>query len=110
MEGIVLKMKKEKIEMEENQTKETFPKLKKEAENTDKKETLVYIGASLKNIVQSNTTFINGIPEALKEKIKEYPFLKKLLIPLEKMPEANQKLREKESALSMLYKKSKELK
>ncbi len=108
-----VKKEGEQKEKVEGQMQEVQPKLEKKSENRLKKKvekkTVIYIGASLKNVVQKNTTFTNGLPEVLEEKIKEHPFLKNLLVSPEKLPEVNQKLREKGSALSMLYKKSQEL-
>lgn len=52
------------------------------------KESVVYIGPDLKNIVSRNTIFKNGIPEEITREAGSLPVIMKLFVPLKKLPEA----------------------
>lgn len=71
--------------------------------------TVVYIGPPIYNIVSQNTVFNNGIPEKLKEKIKECPIINSLLIPLQSYHQVLAELRSKGSVMSKLYEQVKSL-
>lgn len=66
---------------------------------------MVYVGPDIPGAKQY-TVFNNGLPDALKEKIKEHPFFDSLVIPVEKLAKANAELAKQGSALSILYQKA----
>lgn len=70
-----------------------------------KTETVVYIGPDIPGAKQY-TTYNAGLPDALKEKIKEYPFFKALVVPVEKLARAGAELAQEGSALSILYQRA----
>lgn len=64
---------------------------------------VVYIGPELKNIISRNTIFKNGIPTEIEEKLSEMPpVIKKMFIPVKKLPEAVKSL-ETDGAYKALY-------
>ena len=69
--------------------------------------TVMYIGPSIPNVVQASTVFKDGIlPEALKKRVEEKPYMKKLLVPLAELPAAMKELNVS-SALSSIYRRVK---
>lgn len=68
-------------------------------------ETVVYIGPDIPGAKQY-TTYNAGLPDALKEKIKEHPFFNSLAVPVEKLAKASAELEKEGSALSILYRKA----
>ena len=70
-----------------------------------KAETVVYIGPDIPGAKQY-TTYNAGLPDALKEKIKEHPFFNSFVVPVEKLATANAELAKEGSALSILYRKA----
>ena len=68
-------------------------------------ETVVYIGPDIPGAKQY-TTYNAGLPDALKEKIKEHPFFNSLVVPVEKLAKASTELAKEGSALSILYRKA----
>ena len=70
------------------------------------KETVVYIGPSLRGVADRNTTFNNGLPEGLVKAIEERPEMKNLLVPLSKLPEALKDINHKQGAYYAFYKKA----
>lgn len=70
-----------------------------------KEETVVYIGPDIPGAKQY-TTYNAGLPDALKEKIKEHPFFNSLIVPVERLAKANAELEQKGSALSALYQRA----
>ena len=68
-------------------------------------ETVVYIGPDIPGAKQY-TTYNAGLPDALKEKIKEHPFFNSLVVPVEKLAKASAELAKEGSALSILYRKA----
>ncbi|MCM1220570.1 MAG: hypothetical protein NC548_39395 [Lachnospiraceae bacterium] len=77
----------------------------KAAPATQEAETLVYIGPDIPGAKQY-TTYNAGLPDALKEKIKERPFFNSLVVPVEKLAGAMAELGKEGSALSTLYRKA----
>lgn len=67
--------------------------------------TVVYIGPDIPGAKQY-TTYNAGLPDALKEKIKEHPFFNSLVVPVRRLAKANAELAKEGSALSVLYKKA----
>ncbi len=72
---------------------------------TQEAETLVYIGPDIPGAKQY-TTYNAGLPDALKEKIKEHPFFNSLVVPVEKLAGAIAELGKEGSALSILYRRA----
>ena len=66
---------------------------------------VVYIGPDIPGAKQY-TTYNAGLPDALKEKIKEHPFFNSLVVPVEKLAKASAELAKEGSALSILYRKA----
>ena len=83
--------------------------IKKDATKEVRKESVivVYIGPDIPGVKQY-TVFNNGLPDALKEKIKEHPFFNSLVIPVDKLANANIELAKEGSALNILYRKASE--
>ena len=77
----------------------------KAAPATQEAETVVYIGPDIPGAKQY-TTYNAGLPDALKEKIKEHPFFNSLVVPVEKLAKASTELAKEGSALSILYRKA----
>ena len=68
---------------------------------------MVYIGPNIPGAKQY-TTYNAGLPDALKEKIKEQPFFNSFVVPVEKLARASAELAREGSALSTLYRKASE--
>lgn len=79
----------------------------KAAPTTQEAETVVYIGPNIPGAKQY-TTYNAGLPDALKEKIKEQPFFNSFVVPVEKLARASAELAREGSALSTLYRKASE--
>ena len=104
--------------MSENETKKPAGKAKAEsaeqepvpvasaatptAQNT---RTMVYIGPDIPGAKQF-TTYNAGLPDALKEKIKEHPFFNSFVVPVEKLAKAGAELAKEGSALNTLYRRA----
>lgn len=73
-----------------------------------KQEIVMYIGPDIPGAKQ-NTVFNNGLPDALKEKVKEHPVFRSLVVPVEKLAQARVELENRGSALSVLYQKAQEI-
>ena len=74
---------------------------------TTKAQTVMYIGPSIPNVVQASTVFKDGIlTETLEKCVKEKPYMKKLLVPLEELPAAMRELNGN-SAISSIYRRVK---
>lgn len=76
------------------------------ASGKNKTETVIYIGPSIKNVVESGTIFNNGLTPPLIAALENKPFLKGLLVPIDKLAKAKADLRKSDSAMSVLYKKA----
>lgn len=98
-------------EMKEGLAEDTGAKVEKTAPKqvTVKKAvtTVVYIGPSIPNIAKQGTVFNNGLPEALTEKAKEIPAINTLIVPVERLAQANAELAKEGSALNILFSKVK---
>ena len=66
---------------------------------------VVYIGPDIPGAKQY-TTYNAGLPDALKEKIKEQPFFNSFVVPVEKLAKASTELAKEGSALSILYRRA----
>lgn len=72
---------------------------------TQEAETVVYIGPDIPGAKQY-TTYNAGLPDALKEKIKEHPFFDSFVVPVEKLAKASAELAKEGSALGILYRRA----
>ncbi len=66
-------------------------------------EGVAYLGPDLKNVAINGTVYTGGLPDALKEKIKEVPALKGLLIPISGLAAAGVAISTQGTALNNLY-------
>ena len=102
-------MNEEKDIQKENQKEKTAiesSKVQKSVQvqtTVKEKQTVVYIGPDIKNVVKKNTIFNNGITKGLQKKIEETPLLGGLLIPVDQLSDANIQLSKKGSVLNTLY-------
>ena len=62
----------------------------------------IYIGPSLKGIARG-TLFQNGLTPELKEKIQKMPAIAELVVPIERLRDANHELTDPDSALSRFF-------
>lgn len=90
--------------MSETEKKQTTKKVVAK-ETPQKQGTVVYIGPDIPGAKQY-TTYNNGLPDALKEKIKEHPFFNSFVVPVTKLTCANLELTRKGSALNTLFQKA----
>ncbi len=90
--------------MNETEKKQTVKKVTAK-EMPQKEEILVYIGPDIPSVKQY-TTYNNGLPDALKEKIKEHPFFNSLVVPVAKLARASAELAREGSALNILFRKA----
>ncbi len=74
-------------------------------EEMQKQEIVVYIGPDISGAKQY-TVFNNGLPDVLKKKIQEQPFFRSLIVPVEKLAQANMELAKEGSVLNILYQKA----
>ena len=92
--------------MSETTEKKQTPKKAAAAKEPEKQPgIMVYIGPDIPGAKQY-TTYNAGLPDALKEKIKEHPFFNSLVVPVEKLAKASAELAKEGSALSILYRKA----
>lgn len=80
-----------------------------------KKETLtskavVYIGPTIPGKLVKDTSFTKGIPVVAKKIIEKNPFMKEMFVELNRISDTKKKLADKNSALSIIYNKAKEVK
>ena len=108
-------MNEEKDIQKENQREKMVvetPKVQKSVQaqtNVKKKQTVVYVGPDIKNVVKKNTIFNNGLTKGLQKKMDEIPLIGGLLIPVEQLADANVQLSKKGSVLNTLYERVKKM-
>ncbi|MFG6383462.1 MAG: hypothetical protein K1V96_04300 [Lachnospiraceae bacterium] len=98
-------MSEEIVEKAEKKQQVTKKILSKEIQQ--KQKSMVYLGPDIPGAKQY-TIFNNGLPDVLKEKMKEHPFFYALVVPVEKMAQANAELAQEGSALHVLFEKANE--
>lgn len=104
----------ETVSVEENSVKEavvvTEKKIKKVKSEPANNVSVMYIGPTIEHIVKKSTVFKNGVfPEALNKLIKETPYIKKLLVPIDELPSAMREIGKEKSALNVIYEKVKKI-
>ncbi len=80
---------------------------KPDVSREEKKETVMYIGPSIKNVVSTGTLYRNGLPEALKKEMEKQPVIKSLIVPVSGLARAQRQLATPGSALAVIYGKVK---
>ena len=74
-------------------------------EVTQKQEVVAYIGPDIPGAKQY-TIFNHGLPDVLKEKMKEHPFFCEFIVPVKKLAQASADLAKEGSALNVLFQKA----
>ena len=74
---------------------------------TQEAETVVYIGPDIPGAKQY-TTYNNGLPDVLKDRVKTQPFFNSLIVPVERLAQASAELAKEGSALSVFFKRAAE--
>lgn len=69
-----------------------------------KVERLIYCGPNIGFKATKDTTYIGGIPQALKEEMKECKEIKNLFVPIENYVDTKKKLQEEGTIESLSYK------
>lgn len=82
--------------------KETRVRTAARKENTQK-ETVIYIGPSIRNVVSTGTLYNNGLPERLKKEMEKQPVIGNLIIPVSCLAAAQRELAVPGSALAVVY-------
>ena len=75
---------------------------KAQASQEEKKKQKIYIGPTLRGMV-CGTVLTNGFPPAFLEASKRCPVLMELVVPVNRLPQANRELTVPDSALSRFY-------
>ena len=68
--------------------------------------TVIYIGPSVKGIVQTGTAFSGGYPPVVSALLLQRPFFGELMVEPGQLAEARKAVRDPESRLGMLYQKA----
>ncbi len=68
---------------------------------------VVYMGPSIKNVMQEGTVFTNGYPEKVKAYLEKHPIAKELIVATSQMAAVSKELKNAKSARSIFYKKLK---
>lgn len=92
--------KKAAAEVQETQTEQTEVQVQAP---------VAYCGPTIKGIAPQYTVFVDGLPEKLKEKVEQVPFLKALIVPLDKLAEMRVKIEQDGTRENILYKKATDL-
>ena len=68
---------------------------------------MVYIGPDIPGAKQY-TTYNNGLPDVLKDRVKTQSFFSSLIVPVERLAQASAELAREGSALSVFFKRAAE--
>ena len=68
----------------------------------------VYCGPSVRGVARQYTTYQGGIPDPLKEFIKEHPAVRGLIVPASRFAIVRKRLETRGTAESIIYKKVKD--
>lgn len=93
------------LEKEETQKNEKVvtSKQKPGAKNSPALEQLIYIGPSIRKngvVIRTNQTFLGGHPIYYKALYEEYPLIKQLFVPVDKLQESLKKIQKTGTALN----------
>lgn len=75
------------------------------SKNKPKDERIVYVGPTIPGVATRNTTY-DGMPEQLREAIKEAPCLQNLCVPVSELAVALEEIRNRQGATYTMYKKA----
>ena len=64
---------------------------------------MIYVGPTIPHVVKQNTSYLNGLPDPLLQKMEQQPAIKGLVIPLDEYPEALRQLREGQGPIYRLF-------
>ena len=64
------------------------------------KETVIYIGPSIRNVVTTGALYNNGLPDILKKEIESQPIIGSLIVPVSSLAAAKKELATQGSALA----------
>lgn len=68
--------------------------------------TMIYIGPSIKGIIQTGAAFSGGYPPVVSALLLQRPFLKELMVEPGQLAEARKEIRDPKSRLGMFYQKA----
>ena len=68
----------------------------------------VYCGPSVRGVARQYTTYMGGIPEPLKEFVKEHPAVRGLIVPTAKFAAVRKRLETRGTAEAIIYKRVKD--
>lgn len=68
--------------------------------------TMVYVGPSIKNILQGGTAFKGGYPPKVAEMLKAHPFMAGLMVPAGKLADARKSMADPGGELATLYRRA----
>ncbi len=96
--------------MSETTEKKQTPKKAAAAKEPEKQPgIMVYIGPDIPGAKQY-TTYNNGLPDVLKDRVKTQSFFNSLIVPVERLAQASAELAKEGSALSVFFKRAAESK
>ncbi|MDY3230594.1 MAG: hypothetical protein SOX46_03310 [Clostridiaceae bacterium] len=70
------------------------------------KQTMVYIGPSIQNVIVTGTAFYGGYPPHIEAALRRHPYLNDLMVPVQELSHARKEVRNPESALGRIYRKA----
>lgn len=70
--------------------------------------TMIYIGPTIADTVQTGTAFKGGYPPKVEEAARNRPYLMDLMIPADKLADARKAARDPNSRLGMLCRQAKQ--
>lgn len=91
-------------EKSENVKKEAVPRTAPKKKGVEG--TVVYVGPDMPGIAKQYAVFNNGLPEALKEFIKDRPVFRQLVVPVGQLTQVNVELGKEGSAMNALYRRA----
>jgi hypothetical protein len=72
-----------------------------------KRETVMYIGPTVRGVVINGTLFKDGkLPALVEKRTEEMPVLQSLFVPVSKLAEAQKELKDSKSAMAICYSKA----
>lgn len=69
----------------------------------------IYLGPSFYEVIQTGTTFCGSLPPKVAALMVLYPFLRELMVPVERLAEARKELHRKGSAMNLVYERARKL-
>lgn len=65
--------------------------------------TVMYVGPTIRGVAAAGSLFKNGLPELLKREMEKQPAIRDLIVPVDRLAEANKELAMPDSALAAVY-------